>query len=511
MAGDGENFYPERADFTYQRYIGDEFADHLTTSYPLLVRRKLGNSLGQMLRPYDKEWFHQTVEGDDDSLSLEAKRWLQEKTGIQRRAMYHKDTSFSRAMKEADHDFASFGQAVIQIRLTRLFNQLIYRTWHLRDCCWQEDENGKIGFFARKWKPLAHDLVRLFGEKAGEKVIKLAEKKPFEVMNVSHMIVPAEMWDGDSNGQPWVSIYYDVMHERRIEAVPQRFHEYVVPRWQTVSGSQYAYSPATICGLPDARLVQAMAYTLLEAGEKIANPPMVATRDVVRGDVAVYAGAINWVDRDYDERLGEALRPMTREARGMPLSRDMIHDQREQLAEAFFINELALPQRGPEMTAYEVGQRVQEYIRGALPLFEPMEPEYNGGVCDLTFELMFSAGAFGSPVDVPDDIRERGEIAWRYESPLHDAIEAQLGQTFSEAQALVEAAMTVDTTAGAIMDSSVALRETLAGIGVPMTWMRDPVDEKSVRDSLEARRTMAEMAPALNQASQAAATMTEAA
>jgi hypothetical protein len=53
---------------------------------------------------------------------------------------------------------------------------------------------------------------------------------------------------------------------------------YVIPRWQTVSGSQYAYSPATVAALPDARLIQAMTLTFFEAGEKATNPPMVGYR-----------------------------------------------------------------------------------------------------------------------------------------------------------------------------------------------------------------------------------------
>jgi hypothetical protein len=46
-----ENFYPERADFTFKRYLGDDFAGNLTTSYPVLCRRDLGDQIGQMLRP----------------------------------------------------------------------------------------------------------------------------------------------------------------------------------------------------------------------------------------------------------------------------------------------------------------------------------------------------------------------------------------------------------------------------------------------------------------------------
>ena len=53
-----ENFYPERADFTAARSMGSDFAGALDTSYPVLARRDLGNSLGAMLRPSQKDWFH---------------------------------------------------------------------------------------------------------------------------------------------------------------------------------------------------------------------------------------------------------------------------------------------------------------------------------------------------------------------------------------------------------------------------------------------------------------------
>ena len=44
-----EHFYPERADFTITRNVGQELADSLVDSYPVLVRRDLGNSFSAML------------------------------------------------------------------------------------------------------------------------------------------------------------------------------------------------------------------------------------------------------------------------------------------------------------------------------------------------------------------------------------------------------------------------------------------------------------------------------
>jgi len=51
----------------------------------------------------------------------------------------------------------------------------------------------------------------------------------------------------------------------------------------------------------------------------------------------------------------------------------MAQASRQGMLQAFYLNKLNLPQRAPEMTAYEVDHRIQEYIRGALPIFEPMK------------------------------------------------------------------------------------------------------------------------------------------
>ena len=48
-------------------------------------------------------------------------------------------------MKEADHDFAAFGQCAISTEVNTAGNGLLDRCWHLRDLAWFEDEEGAIG------------------------------------------------------------------------------------------------------------------------------------------------------------------------------------------------------------------------------------------------------------------------------------------------------------------------------------------------------------------------------
>jgi hypothetical protein len=464
-----DNFYPERADFTIMRSLGADFASNLMTSYPVRCRRDLGNQFGTMLRPTARPWFHTRIKYDEDSQNTEVKGWLQWAERTQRRAMYDKGTLFTRATKEGDHDFAAFGQCAISIELNKHANGLLYRTWHLRDMAWQEDDEGKLGFVVRKWKPTAQTLVSTFGSKVHSKVDTLNAKTPFEEVQCLHIVCKAEMYDKSTTSPRW-SIWYDVQHDHIMLEVAIKTRHYVIPRWQTVSGSQYSYSPATVCALPDARLLQAMTFTLLEAGEKATSPPIIATQNAVRSDLAIYAGGVTWVDEEYDEKLGAALRPLEQDFRGFNYGLQMNQDTRSMLHSAFFLDALTLPERAPEMTAYEVGQRVQEYIRNALPIFEPMEMEYNAALCDETFEVMLQANAFGDPRGWPQPLRG-AEIDFSFESPLHDVIEEQKGQKFTQAQALIGQALALDPSCQFLPKTEVALRDALDGIGVPAAWM----------------------------------------
>lgn len=500
----GDNFYPERADFTLQRALGTDFAANLMSSYPVLCRRDLGNLLGTMLRRKEAPWFHLGIKYEDrDQDKTEDKQWLQYFEETMRRAMYDRPAQFARATKEGDHDFAAFGQCALSVQINKMGNGMLYQCWHLRDMAWQTDGDGEVSFVTRRWKPTAQQLVDWFGDKAGEKVTEIAGKTPFEEIECIHMVCKAEMYDDSANGRPRWSIYYDTQHNRLIEATPIWGRFYIIPRWQTVSsavwGSQYAYSPAVIAALPDARLIQAMTFTLLEAGEKATSPPIIATKDAVRSDVALYAGGITWVDQEYDERLGEALRPLTQDFRGFNYGLEMNQDTRTMIHKAFFLDTLTMPQNGPEMTAYEVGQRIQEYIRNALPIFEPIESEYNAPLCEETFELMRRAGAFGSPLDWPKTLRDQ-QFSFHFESPLHDTIDQAKGQKFVQAQPLVSAAAAIDPSAVYVIDVKEALRDALSGT-IPAAWMRTKIDVDQMAKARQQQEAQQNMLASMEQGS----------
>src|SRR6185503_3551461 len=205
-----DNMYPERADFTVQRNLGQAFAENLMTSFPLMARRDLGNSFASMLRR-DK-WFDLGTQQEDRE-DHAAKQWLEWATGVQYRAMYDRKTQFVRATKEADHDFAAFGQTVIFVDLNRYRDTLVYRCYHLRDVAWCENADGEIDTIHRNWKPTARDLCKIFPKTCAQSVKDCETKEPYKEFKCRHIIMPADCYESSSGKKwrtPYVSIFIDI-------------------------------------------------------------------------------------------------------------------------------------------------------------------------------------------------------------------------------------------------------------------------------------------------------------
>lgn len=486
-----EQFYPERANFTTRRSMGEDFTEHLSTSYPVLARRDLGNSLSALLRPKDKNWFANRArrkEREDN----EGREWLEWATETQRRAMYDRNSGFTRATKEGDHDYAAAGQCVISVGLTPARDGFLYRNWHLRDVVWADGVNGRIDTVCRKWSATAAELERVFPGKLHRSVVEAAQptKDPYRDIPCMHIVMPSR---GEKR-QPFRSVHIDIDNQHIMEDVGAVTLGYVIPRWQTVSGSQYAYSPAVVAALPDARLIQAVTLTLLDAGEMYAAPPMIAVREALRSDIDLRSRGITWVASEYDERLGEVLRPIQQDKHGYPIGDAIREEARTMIAEAFFLNKLSLPRPDHEMTAFEVAQHVQEFIRTTLPLFEPLEDDYNGGLCDETFDLGFANGMFG-PLDmIPESLRG-ADLDFQFISPLSEARDREKGTQFMETSALLAQAAELDPASRFMVNTQSMIRDALEGIGTPASWMHseDEAAQLAAQEA-EAQAAMQEMA-----------------
>jgi hypothetical protein len=481
-----ENFYPERNDFLRTHFIGEELTDSLSSSQPLLIRRELANSLEAMLR--DGEWFTIGIEGEPDH---EGKMWLEWASKRLMMLINQRTANFRRSTKELDNDYVTFGNGVMSIELNRNANGLLFRTWHMKDCAWWDNENGQVDGLVRKEEISLFKMAQYYGE---QNMPKAHQKKlhshPFHEVPIHHFDITSTMY-GDPQYErfPRVQCTLDLQTETLLEIGGNDQPRYIVPRFQTIACSPYAYSPATVVGLPDARTLQAMTHTLLEAGERHARPPIIATENVIRGDANLYPDGITFVSEDYDERLGASLRPLVQDAKGFPFGVNMQSDIIEVLKSAFYVNKINMPDIGREMTAYEVSERMKQFRRENLPLFAPIEHEYSGRMCELAFETMLKHGFLGSPQDIPQSLRGQ-EVRFKFESPLTEADEEKKINQFAQVSQLLQQAVDYNPSIGNNLDFGTALRDAVNGTGAPEKWLRS-LDDVQKLDEMQKQQMAA--------------------
>ncbi len=464
-----DHFYPERADFTITRNVGSEIADLIIDSYPVLARRDLGNSFSAMLR--DGHWYDMVAEDTNHMGNM----WMEWATQRLMKLQKRRDSNFVRATKEGDHDYAAFGQLVMSIEINKQRNGLLYRAWHLRDCAWFEDETGQVAGVSRKWKPKLHEALQYFGEdKVHPKMLERKMDEPFKDTEFRHLILPAHMYGDDEieSKYPYVSLWLDVANEHMVEEQGLFHKHYAVPRFQTIAGSAYAYSPATIASLPNARLLQAMTHTLLEAGERYARPPLLATMKAIRSDVDLSSDGITWVDDEYDQRTGAALAPLRMDKGGFPYGADMRQGVTEILASTFYLDKLSLPDISRDMTAYEVADRMKQYRRENLPLFAPIESEYNGQLCEQSFQLALQAGLLGSPYDIPKSL-QGADVEFKFQSPLTESETEKKANQYQQVSRMLAESVELDPGLRHNINLDVAFRDAVDGTGAPERWLAD--------------------------------------
>ena len=321
-----EQFYPEHADFTYVRSAGMEFASHLMTGAPAMANRDLANAIAAQSRPPGQIWFHPRTTSEQINKDATARRWLDYAGNIMRMAMYSPSSGFNRATHETDRSFASIGNGCIRIRPNRDFTGLSFRARHMRDVAWAENMDGFVDEIHVKDTVYNKDLANRFPKKVAEKTKRAAETEPFGKVMVRYVVLPSDQYDSFNSRDElgpggevkraghnlkFVSVILDTDNSVVLEELGQHDFGYVPPRWETVPGFGYGYSPATVINIADARMLQQVTLTLLEAGQKAVDPPMQAVgTDVIQGGVNFFAGGITWIDSEYDERSGAALKPL---------------------------------------------------------------------------------------------------------------------------------------------------------------------------------------------------------
>lgn len=465
--------------------MGMEFASHLMTGVPAMASRDLANAISAMLRPPGQTWFHPRTQSERINNDTDARVWLDWAGEQMSLAMYDISSGWSRASKEGDRGYVSIGNACIGLRPNRMMNGLLYKLAHMRDVAWSEEENGNVDTIHVKRKISCRNMVRQFPNTVDAKVKTRMDKDPEGLIMCRHVVMPSDEYDsrGSKDEQapdgerrrtgahlPFVSIWIDCENETILEEIGQWALGYIPPRWETSPGFGYGYSPCSTINISDARMLQQITLTLLEAGQKSVDPPMKAVGEMIQGGVNAFAGGITWVDADYDEKTGKILEPLMGTQPNLGWGVDREKRIAEIISRGHFLDQIKLPDTTHARTAYEVQKLWEEYIRNTTPLFEPIQVEYNGAVCDRTFALLLRMNAFGRMQDMPQILRGQ-DVHFTFDTPLTIAATRANAQAYTQAGQLLQLGMAIDPAVKRDFDNDTAFRDAMQGSGAPARWI----------------------------------------
>jgi hypothetical protein len=489
-----EQFFPHLAEWTTELILGEDYADHLMESTPLLLARDFIAQIGAMLRPPGKQWFLHRSRLDEDNEDTALRQYYDLRSKQQMRIMTDRRTGFGRACKSADEFFGGFGDACLSVDYGPDQVTLRFLNHHTKDVVWAVGSENVVDTVTRREQMPARVIKARWPKAELPEAVKRAlSDNPDQVFETQHHVLPIDDYEPYQSEKFKVAAarmkarfasVWILSHDKVVlSETPQRTKRYVCPRWQSMRGQPYAMSPASMIALPDARLIQEQALALQEAAEKSANPPLVAYEDTIKGDVELGAGRITWVDRQYDEKTGQPIYPLDM-GKNFPLAAEVLMRTEQQLAKAFYLDTLRLPDTRSSKSVQEIQFRIDEYVRAAVPLFTPIQDEYNAQLLYEVDDMIEERGGYDQ-IEQPQGFDKEG-TSYQWDNPLTDLQErakavqiGEIAQLVTSLTGMAQARQVLPEVAH--LDFEKMTRSGTMAIG-GSPYLRDPMKVKRERE-----------------------------
>ena len=468
---------PKRADFTVTEEPGSRRQGG-TVRYdgtPILAARNLAAALDGLLKPKSERWFQVKAEEDDLNDLDAVKLWLADTEDRIFSAIYNRRARFLQSTGEVDLDLVVFGTGVLFTGVNANIDKLLFRSFHLKNSYIQRNSEGDVDTIFIRQMFTARQAIQEFGEENVGQPVKdnMKAGKSEEKHEFAWMVMPREDRDPrmiDNRNMPVASIWLDIDGERKVAESGFSKFPFQVPTWDNAADEDYGRSPGMVA-LSDANTSNAMGKTMLRAAEKVTDPPLVIANDTVLGRVQMFAGGVNYFDLEAARRLGQIPIKALDTGGNLPVGREMQNDTREQIWQAFFRNVLQLPVDRPQMTATEVLERKEEFIRTIGPVFGRLESDYTGAIIDRVFDIMNDLNAFAEP---PEELRGKN-LRFEYTSPVQRAREQIQAAAAARAAEVLIPYIQADPSVMDNFDGDQISRDVGVASGMPPKWLR-PVE-----------------------------------
>lgn len=462
---------PNRNDITSEKYPGERRNIQLLDNTGIMSAELLASNLHSTLTNPNIEWFELTTGNPDIDDLDEVRTWRQEVTTL----IHHviNNSNFQTEVHQLYLDEITIGTGPMSIEDD---DDMVVRfsSRHIREVVVAENNKGAIDELYRKFCWNTKQILQEFGEEnLPKEVLEAINKKPDSDFDIIHAIYPRSKTNGKSpKAYKFASCYIFVQTKTEISEGGFREFPYVVPRWTKSSGEIYGRSPAMIA-LPDCKVLNSMTESVLKGAQKASDPPVQIPDDGFVLPLVTKPGGVNYYRAGSTDRV-EAIFNDTRVDFGF----EAVNERRARIREAFYADKLTL-QQGPQMTATEVLQRIEEVTRLLGPVLGRQQSEFLRPMIDRVFEIMARKGLIP---EAPEAI-QGSVIDVQYSSVIARSQRATVGQNILKTMEAATPFINLDPSVKDLINGEEIFKILAKVYGFPQKGLRNVEDIKKIREA----------------------------
>lgn len=315
------------------------------------------------------------------------------------RIRYGAFSSFSAEAQECFLELGAFGTHVMLVddsanheRVVPLRAPIVYQSMPLCDSYIEENALGRVDTLYRLIRWDARQVIHNFGyEKTPQKIREAFDKKQDRKWTFVHRVCPTADYEPgawDRRALPYSSCYVWRDEPTTIEESGLRTMPYAVGRSTTNPDEVYGRSPAMTV-LPDIKMVNEVNKTMIRAGHKLVDPPLLIYDDGLGSMLDVTPNALNYGMMDEGGHPRAA--PLNSGGR-YDVGIDQRTDLRTSINNGFYITLFQILVQNREMTAYEAMLRAQEKAELLGPTFGRQESEFLAPIIERELDILWAKG-----------------------------------------------------------------------------------------------------------------------
>lgn len=490
---------PKDAQFTTISEEGEKRTERLFDGSAVTANERFASVMEDMLTPRTQRWHQLAAEDESLADNHEVQVWFEEVNRILFSMRYRPGANFASQKHQGYMSTGAFGNSCMFI------DEIVgqgprYKQVHMSEVCWAEDQHGKVDTIYRKFPMTIRQAVQRFGNKLNEKVRGKLEKAPFSTHEFIHCVKPnTERKPGraDFRGMPFESYYVDVANKETVDVGGYTSWPYAIGRYMLGPREVYARSPAMSCW-PAILTLNEEKKTILRAGQKEVDPPILLTEDGALEAFNLKSGALNY---GMVTTEGRPLAMPFSSGANIPLGVELMGLERQHIDDSFLVTVFQILLENQQMTATQVLEVAQQKGILLAPIMGRQHSEDLGPLIERELDI---AAKMQLLPPMPQALADKGgEFKIEYRSPLARATRAPDGVAIARTLESLPAAISLDPDAAYVIDIKEALRELSEINGMPAKLLRsrETVAELSQRDAQdEELARAAEAAPGVSTA-----------